>query len=59
MRAKKMHTAIGVMDMSILLQTIYLKVGFCLKPIVKGKEAHIFMNQLPKKLQQCLLDEWG
>ena len=59
MRAKKIHTAIGVMDMSILLQTIYLKVGFCLKPIVKGKEAHIFMNQLPKKLQQCLLDEWG
>jgi hypothetical protein len=59
MRAKKMHTAIGIIDMSILLQTIYLKVGFCLKPIVRGKEAHIFMNQLPKKLQQCLLDEWG
>ena len=40
--------------MSRLLQTIMVKVGFCLKPNVKDR---VFMNQLGKDLQRVLTDE--
>ena len=53
---RKINTVIGVMEMSKVLQTIMVKVGFCLKPVVTDR---VFMEQLPPKLQQCLLDEFS
>ena len=56
MSKRKINTVIGVMEMSKILQTIMVKVGFCLKPDVSDK---VFMDQLPSKLQQCLIDEFS
>ena len=53
-RDKNIDTAVGVIRMSRLLQTIMVKIGFCLKPNVKDK---VFMDQLGKDLQRVLLDE--
>ena len=53
-REKLIDTAVGSIRMSRLLQTIMVKVGFCLKPNVKDR---VFMNQLGKDLQRVLTDE--
>ena len=53
-RDKLIDTAVGVIRMSRLLQTIMVKVGFCLKPNVKDR---VFMNQLGIDLQRVLKDE--
>ena len=51
---RNIRTVIGVIEMSILLQVIMVKVGFCLKPVITDD---VFMNQLPSELQKCLRDE--
>jgi len=53
-RDKLIDTAVGTIKMSRLLQTIMVKVGFCLKPNIKDR---VFMNQLGKSLQRVLTDE--
>ena len=53
-RDKLIDTAVGVIRMSRLLQTIMVKIGFCLKPNIKDK---VFMNQLGNDLKRCIIDE--
>lgn len=53
-RDKLIDTAVGAIRMSRLLQTIMVKIGFCLKPNIKDS---VFMNQLPADLKRCITDE--
>ena len=53
-RDKLIDTAVGVIRMSRLLQTIMGKIGFCLKPNIRDS---VFMNQLPNNLKRCVIDD--
>jgi len=55
-RKQKIHTPIGEVELSPIMQTILSKVVFLLNPNMKDK---VFTDQLPRDLCKCLIDEFG
>ncbi len=53
-RKMSIDSPVGVLELDTTCMTILAKIGFFCNPNV---EDHVFMNQLPNKIQKLLMDE--